>query len=279
MESHHVDVALHRIKMEYIVTYTSSEEKETDQDAERTRTSHCDTPRSSSATTCKASAARTSSPESHQGRIRSFPHVEGQFATHVYFEVTGGQDNKNLTRLIQAFESSSTADGEAFHPIQQPFHVSLSRTVAITSTQMRSLLSELKHSLHKTFASFRKRPRKSIFESSLHVRIGEAACILVNDENTRTFLSLSVSMQGNASLESVIDHVSRVFKRHGLKEYYENPNIHTSVGWCLGNQEMQMQKILDAQKNLRYLAWSSSVSRILCRIGKKEHIVWSSACP
>ena len=255
--------------MEYIVAYTSSREEE---DTSTSGSSHGVHPPPHASARNKSDASDGSY---HQGRIRSFPHVEGQFATHVYFELTGGEDNTHLGHLLQAFSTL----GETFHPMEQPFHVSLSRTVAITSIQMKSLLSELKNALQKPLVIPRKRPRTSILDMSLRVRIGESACILVNDEKTRTFLSLSVSMQGRTSLESVIGHVSRVFQRHGLPEYYQDPNIHTSVGWCLGNQEVEMKRLLEkSQKYLGNLAWSCSLTRILCRIGKKDHIVWSSVC-
>ena len=35
----------------------------------------------------------------HQGRIRSFPHVEGQFATHVYMEIDPPRDRKTVKLL------------------------------------------------------------------------------------------------------------------------------------------------------------------------------------
>lgn len=216
----------------------------------------------------------------HQGRIRSFPHVEGQFATLVYFELHLAQTGPHLSRLLGIFDKGD----HVFHRIEPPYHVSLSRTVAIKSIQMRSLISGLKNALKSAIGTAkRKRMRKGMWDlhGSLDVRVGESASILVNDEKTRTFLSLSVSMQGTMSLETVISSVSKVFKLHGLPEYYQDPNIHASVGWCLGNQEKSMQGLLqssDSQSSLKHLAWSASVTRILCRIGKKEHVVWSNVC-
>lgn len=265
--------------MEHILAYTSSEEEDT---AQRENAGVHLQPTVEQSATEKGHPGDERENERlqvHQGRIRSFPHVEGQFATHVYFELTiNGEQNKHISQLLHVFDTGE----ETFHHMEEPFHVSLSRTVAITSVQIQSLLSGLKQALKKTIMTHRKRPRKAIVEAcSLHVRIGESASILVNDERTRTFLSLSVSLQGSTPLERVIHQVSKVFKRHGLPEYYEGPNIHTSIGWCLGNQEGHMQRLLESpicQKNLKDLSWSSSVTQILCRIGKKEHIIWSHVC-
>ena len=265
--------------MEHILAYTSSEEEETTQrenigvdlqptvQESATETGHPDDER------------ENTSLQVHQGRIRSFPHVEGQFATHVYFELTiNDEQHKHISQLLHVFDTGE----ETFHHMEEPFHVSLSRTVAITSVQIQSLLSGLKHALKKSMTTNRKRPRKGILEAcSLPVRIGESASILVNDERTRTFLALSVSVQGSTPLEQVIHHVSKVFKRHGLPEYYKDPNIHTSIGWCLGNQKMHMQRLVESplcQRSLKELSWSTSMTRILCRIGKKEHIIWSQVC-
>lgn len=269
--------------MEHILAYTSSEEETTQRENIGVDLQP----------TVEESATEKGHPgdereneclQIHQGRIRSFPHVEGQFATHVYFELTvNGEQSKHISQLLHVFDTGE----ETFHHMEEPFHVSLSRTVAITSVQIQSLLSGLKHALKKTIMTHRKRPRKATVEAcSLPVRIGESASILVNDEKTRTFLALSVSMQGStplhgSCLEQVIHQVSKVFKRHGLPEYYEDPDIHTSIGWCLGNQKGHMQRLVESpicQRSLNDLSWSSSVTRILCRIGKKDHIIWSQVC-
>lgn len=220
---------------------------------------------------------------SHQGRIRSFPHVEGHFATHVYFEVYFPKDGavaEYMSRFMQIFD----AGDQKFYRIDPPLHVSLSRTAAIKSVQIRSLLSGLQQALKSILVTPRRKKEKCVNNSynGLDIQIGKSSDILVNDEKTRTFLSLSVSVKGTNDctlLEQIVVKVSNIFKLHGLPEYYDDPKIHASIGWCLGNQEGYMQHLLqspDAQRYLQRVGWNEHVTRILCRIGKKEHVVWSS---
>jgi len=190
--------------------------------------------------------------QTHQGRIRSFPHVEGQFATHVFFEVPihtfahcipcpgringDGQDAlRNWQSVIRKMSASvpeivDMMEGDA------PLHISLSRTVPITSMQISSLLSELRKAIQKI-----KKPQR--------LRIGPHASVLVNDEKTRTFVTLSVREMegGQSSIQKCIDAVSKVFIRHGLPPYYDNPEIHVSVAWCLGEKHRDhLETILKA---------------------------------
>jgi hypothetical protein len=218
----------------------------------------------------------------HQGRIRSFPHVEGQFATHVYVEIDQPRDEKTvklLADLCQLLQSSVTGLERIFSSeadSEPSMHLSLSRTVPITSIQIHSLLNGLRHGFNKM--------KKS---SKLHLTVGSGAQVLVNDEGTRTFVALKVvekkypvtnqsSNKSETSVRKWIDIVSKVFLLHGLPEYYDNPCIHTSIAWCVGNsQRSELENLLlKYNKLVESISWSVCVSRVLCKIGKKEHIIW-----
>ena len=210
---------------------------------------------------------------SHQGRIRSFPHVEGQFATHVYFEVDLPENNASLrddySHLLQNLETACQGIS-TLHHIDLPLHVSFSRTVPIRSIQIGSLLKGLQQSLTQHL--------KKRNDRSLDVWIGGSADVLLNDEKTRTFITLPVSDKGEENLQRIIDQISKVFILHGLPKYYEDPIIHASFVWCLGDHHdaiwHMLQNSTAVSHALERVRWESKITRICCRIGKKDHIVW-----
>jgi len=218
----------------------------------------------------------------HRGRIRSFPHVEGQFATHIYIEIHPPRDGttvKLLADLCQLLQSSVRGLERMFSlkaDSGSSMHLSLSRTVPISSIQIHSLLNGLRHGFNKIKT-----------RNKLHLTVGSAAQVLVNDEGTRTFVALHVveehaitNQSSNRSeistIRKWIDIVSKVFLLHGLPEYYDNPCIHTSIAWCVGSsQTFELERLLLKYKRLvESISWSVCVSRVLCKIGKKEHIIW-----
>lgn len=264
--------------MDYIAEYSSDS-------AEDERYAPVSTsPRETDTVSCHADSEATTATKNvgktdvHQGRTRSFPHVEGQYATHVFLEISM-PDSEHVRKAYNAFQShlSTHMGPEArMHPIESGtralikretmcLHVSLSKTVPITSVQMESLLRELK-------AAFRKKKR------ALHLRIGGAAKVLVNEDGTRTFVALHVTDPGGM-VENMIESVSHVFIRHGLPKYYDSPDIHVSIAWCLGNSATGMLKeaLSACSTLLQRLVWTTHITRVLCRIGAKDHCVWQAA--
>mmetsp|Transcript_5555 Transcript_5555/g.10891 ORF Transcript_5555/g.10891 Transcript_5555/m.10891 type:complete len:263 (+) Transcript_5555:58-846(+) len=261
--------------MDYIAEYSSdsAEEERNAPISAKTDTASCHA--DSEATITIKDAGKT---DVHQGRTRSFPHVEGQYATHVFLEIAL-PDSERVRKIYDAFQlhlSTHVGPQSRMHPIENGtrasknretmcLHVSLSKTVPITSVQMESLLRELK-------AAFRKKKR------ALHLRIGGAAKVLVNEDGTRTFVALHVTDPGGM-VEDMIESVSRVFIRHGLPKYYDNPDIHVSIAWCLGNSATgRLKEALSACSTLLHrLVWNTHITRVLCRIGAKDHCVWQAA--
>ncbi len=69
-------------------------------------------------------------PSKHQGRKRSFAHVRGNWAAHVYLDVDeGGGCLGPLANRVALRASEVLGDDEA-HPVDSP-HLSLSRTVTL----------------------------------------------------------------------------------------------------------------------------------------------------
>ncbi len=220
------------------------------------------------------STINTDETDVHQGRTRSFPHVEGQYATHVFSEISVPESARKAYEAFQSHLSNHVGPRARMHPIQSGsdalknkmfLHISLSKTVPITRPQMESLLRELKH-------AFRKKKR------ALHLRIGGAAKVLVNEDGTRTFVALHVA-DPSGMLEDMIESVSDIFVRHGLPKYYENPDLHVSIAWCLGNSSTGGLKeaISSSSTVLQRCVWNTRITQVVCRIGAKDHCVWQAA--
>jgi hypothetical protein len=231
---------------------------------------------------------------SYNHRVRNFPHVQGNYATHVYIEVSIPQPCCDALRTLLA--ALQAACPSPFHPLIEPtplpsknappacgkptssscvsYHISLSRTVAIRSHQIKSLLAQLRHQL-------RRLRRFSVVIASQNM------IVLENDEKTSTFVALSAgpavfgAEHPTNPLLRAMDAVSNAFQYHGLQRYYENPRPHVSIGWMLGAQSQQVTDTLtadpyvqSAHQHLQKLTWTFDCAEIICKIGQKSHVVW-----
>lgn len=157
-------------------------------------------------------------PEVHQGRIRSFEHLEGNWATHV--GVSYDPDERMIELIDELLICLRPLE---FKPMKE-FHLSLSRTVAIRHHWIQPLTDRLQR-------RFRLLPKTCCEISSVK--------LYTNDEKTRTFLSLAVSAPG-AILQQYTKAVDECFEEYKLQKYYENPSFHISIGWCLGDVVLQI---------------------------------------
>lgn len=142
-------------------------------------------------------------PALHQGRIRTKPHVEGQFAAHVYVTLIIGRRSplhnlldeilnnaKRLAPTLTAFWSQEEQIKK------RELHISLSRPTYLRTHQREDLKKAVK-SLSRRF------PPYVIFYGKLYPRghntllrrftVSFAAFSeLTNDEKTRTFLAMEI---------------------------------------------------------------------------------------
>jgi U6 snRNA phosphodiesterase len=90
-------------------------------------------------------------PTKHQGRIRSTPHVEGQWATHVYINIPLSRQSP-FWSLLQNVVSDAKSRVPALHDFwsqdisgsQPELHVSLTRPIFLRSHQREDLKRALK---------------------------------------------------------------------------------------------------------------------------------------
>ncbi|KAJ1980178.1 poly(U)-specific 3'-to-5' RNA exonuclease [Dimargaris cristalligena] len=176
--------------------------------------------------------ARRDNPADHQDRVRTTPHVEGNWATHVYIEV---QPDDNCADFIERLVSQAQLQAQGPlvtnslpPPTNRPdnpsppspppsYHISLCRPAFLKVFQIEPFVTHLRRLLQPQMSTF-------AFDFSFN-----AIDYLVNDEQTRSFLILEVGL-GHADLEHLVrtrvDPVMRAFRQPA---YYDEPRFHISV--------------------------------------------------
>ncbi|BDA44476.1 U6 snRNA phosphodiesterase [Coccomyxa sp. Obi] len=218
--------------------------------------------------------------DAHLGRIRTFPHVEGNYAAHVYITVPVPSNcHDTLEAILQRCKSSipdlqPMIDADLRHvkngaegPLVQPsYHLSLSRVVPVRYPNIQPLLASLKEHLAKT-------ERFTISFGQLEV--------FENDERTRSFMSLLVD-QGCKQVCRAVRRTDKAFLEHGLQTFHKEPRPHVSLMWALGSSRQRLatlsQQVQDSLgPTLQGCVWEVGVTKIECRIGQRVHAVWEAA--
>ncbi|XP_036391651.1 U6 snRNA phosphodiesterase [Megalops cyprinoides] len=192
-------------------------------------------------------------PSAHGGRVRSFPHERGNWATHVY--VPYAPEEGLLDLLGEALAGrdpalTRTAEGEELH-------VSLSQTVPLRHHWIRRFVGSLRAGLRAC--------RRSVC-------VADRLQVYTNQERTRTFLGAEVTA-GHAHLLELARAVDRTMEEFDLATFYENPSFHVSLAWCVGDKEellrsgclQEVQALLDSH----FFPLSLDCGEIRCRSGNK----------
>ncbi|XP_019636912.1 PREDICTED: U6 snRNA phosphodiesterase-like [Branchiostoma belcheri] len=194
-------------------------------------------------------------PEEHGGRIRSFPHIAGNWATHVYVSFEPDSEFTDGVRHLLGCVESEVQLQQAGE-----YHISLSRTVPLTYHWIQPFIDELRETLRHTkrfFCTF------------------QGAKLYTNDEKTRSFLGLEVT-GGHNHLLQLVAGVDRCLGEFRLQKYYQNPSFHMTVGWCVGNAHEDTQQfnhklqasLAEAQEEFPSLA-GFLAQEIKCRSGNR----------
>ncbi|KAL0069785.1 poly(U)-specific 3'-to-5' RNA exonuclease [Marasmius tenuissimus] len=166
-------------------------------------------------------------PSLHQGRIRSTPHVEGQWAVHVYISVIV-EPRSPLHQLLQNVLKTAKESCPALQLVPgldnfdgdhktTELHISLSRPLFVRAYQKE----EVKRSVRRLAQS--SPPFKASFSSFSR---------LPNDENTRTFVALDIG-GGFPELKSLTERLTSSLQSFRQKVYYDEPRFHASIAWAL----------------------------------------------
>ncbi|KAH7286994.1 hypothetical protein KP509_32G032100 [Ceratopteris richardii] len=210
--------------------------------------------------------------ESHFGRIRSFPHVEGNYALHVYIPVPLSALSKwQLEPLIKkaysiAPELKSMEMDEQSQELKlsKEYHISLSRTVAVRLHQINSIVTMLQNKFERQKGFWFELNRWELF---------------INDEKTRSFLSLEVVGKGLVEICRQIQLVDEVFQLHNLPVYYKTPRPHASVAWALGDRVPSLERAVEELRKVtevdRHVSLCGQLlKRLECKVGSRTYCIW-----
>lgn len=232
----------------------------------------------------------------HQGRVRSFPHVEGQFAAHVFVPVEVSAEMQRSAMRVWKIVEEQMMPRHQLHCTLPPgcevstaspasrcsLHLSLSRTFAIQLKTADSVLRSLRRRLRR-------------FKGSLLSPEASPVIALSNDERTRTFFALAFASSPPADspysrtggldpISKAVSSIDSAMVQHGRKPYYASPRVHISIGWALHDVEQEFTAALREYRrpnsaSFRELnvgsEWNVRVQSIICRIGQRDTVVWS----
>ena len=170
--------------------------------------------------------AQNSSKRDHQGRKRTFEHVEGNWPTYVYIPVV---NNKELVEIQDSILGKLKKKfSEKLHPFPaEECHISLSRTLPVRHYWIEPMFKKLKELI------------RQVHTFNYSVRGLKVYC---NDEKTRTFIGIETS-NCYEKFYSLSKFVDQVYEEFGHLKFYSSPSFHISVAWCLGDQKEEIEKL------------------------------------
>ncbi|EFN75454.1 U6 snRNA phosphodiesterase [Harpegnathos saltator] len=192
-------------------------------------------------------------PLNHDGRIRSFKHERGNWATLVYI-------NYAASDCLRTWLNSVLKDLPVKGDVISKLHISLSRTLVLKYHWIESFTENLKL-LCRKFSPF--------IVQLTDIRV------YCNEEKTRTFLGI-YCQNDDGTLKCLIEALDNLLAEYQLPLYYKDTSYHISFFWCLGDQRICLKKILPSLTHSLnvFLAENSednylNVNEIQCKIGNK----------
>ena len=164
-------------------------------------------------------------------------HCAGDYAAHVYAPITFARSSRELRGLIKVVTKKlEDASGVRAHPVLasnstgekegrvvlDSWHVSLSRVATLRPSQLDTFSQELKRQFQSQFEPF-----SVLFEDLL---------VLANEDDSTCFVCIGVRDKPSGHLDHLVDRADRVYKRHGLREYFaeKERRHHLSLAWAPG---------------------------------------------
>lgn len=200
--------------------------------------------------------AHIDNPQLHDGRLRSFPHTRGNWASFVYIKYPKEEILQNLIDKIQTeinkeLKESCVRCGD--------FHISLSKTVVLH---------------YHLITPFTKSLQESLGEIEWFDLEFSNIKVYCNDDKTRTFIALEVDYFAKKHLLQLSQKVDEVLEEFNLPLFYENPSFHVSIFWVNGNKEAELLALSDklnalAVEEIGDSVVAVSINTINCKIGNK----------
>ncbi|XP_018431389.1 PREDICTED: U6 snRNA phosphodiesterase [Nanorana parkeri] len=120
----------------------------------------------------------------------------------------------------------------------EEFHISQSQTVTLRHHWIQPFIQSL---------------RERLSSANRFLCVAERLKVYTNQERTRTFLGLEVTV-GRSQLRDVVTEVDRSLKDFSLETFYQNPSFHVSLAWCAGDREDLLQGAVRDHLQVRWAA-------------------------
>ncbi|XP_071872784.1 U6 snRNA phosphodiesterase 1 isoform X2 [Bombus fervidus] len=196
-------------------------------------------------------------PLQHEGRVRSFKHERGNWATLIYIDYEPSED-----MLSWMFSVLGEVPVKC-NIFSEQFHISLSRTLILKFHWIESFVEETKKLCEQT---------DQFNLELLNVRA------YTNEEKTRTFLGIEC-IDRKGVLGHFVKNVNKFLAEYDLPAFYEDSSYHVSFSWCLGNElsvlndqahflTIKLNQFLIEHAEARYI----NVTKIYLKIGNKLYV-------
>lgn len=195
-------------------------------------------------------------PSEHDGRVRTFAHERGNWATFVYIPYEAQAGLNEVVAYIKEIVPKHIGIKQS-----DDFHISLTKTVILKYHWITSFVNTIKTSL----GSFKK-----------FVILFDRVSVYCNEERTRTFLGIQIK-SGHDSMVKLVGTLDSCLEEFKLPPFYRDPSFHMSIAWCVGDFEKEVKDILPEINNkINYLMqihtqdnWYIVVDHLMCKIGNK----------
>lgn len=153
-------------------------------------------------------------PSQHEGRIRSFKHERGNWATLVYIDYEPSEPI--LSWMLSVMEEMPVE----CNILSEQFHISVTRTLILKFHWIEPFISEIKKLCDQTD------------QFSLELLNIKAYS---NEEKTRTFLGIEC-VDSKGTLTRFVKDLNSILSEYELPPFYEDSSYHISFLWCLGDE-------------------------------------------
>ncbi|KAI9576095.1 U6 snRNA phosphodiesterase [Glossina fuscipes] len=199
----------------------------------------------------KASVEVIDEPSLHEGRVRSFKHERGNWATYIFVPISDD--------LLEDLQESCSAQISKLIEIKSSteFHISLSKTIVLQYHLIDAFVECLEGAIQNC--------------QSFSVTLNQLM-VYTNSERSRTFLAVKIEDLYMVKMTELLSHVNRVMLDFKLDTFYKDPSFHISFLWCLGDQvkliESHLPQLVKALKDC--LCVKTEIRNIKCKSGYKE---------
>jgi len=191
------------------------------------------------------------------GRIRSTPHIQGQWSTHVYLDLPSL--TSSLSSLLCTCLSivRLSLPNTTIHPLLEP-HVSLTRPLSLSTSQIDD---------------FALTTRKILQDYNPFSVSFNGLVVLDNDSCTTRFVAMEIG-SGKEEIARLVRRMDGVCDEFRVEGYYKEPRFHVSLGWWIpaeGEGKKELEEVLERElgPEVRREGRNLQVTDVQVKIGKK----------